>query len=88
MDGPGECGDLEFSRVGRWSIGRFQVGRRSFPEQVLLVGLGPGDGESGPGLVHGGYGSLHLDDGAGLHGVAQHRHPGACGQAAGVLRVG
>ena len=49
---------------------------------------GPVHGGLGPGLVHGGYGSLHLDDGAGLHGVAQRRHPGACGQGAGVLRVG
>ena len=70
-----------------WSIGRFQVDRRSFPAQVLLVGPGPGDGGLGPGLVHGGYGSLHPDDGAGLHGVAQRRRPGACGQAAGVIRV-
>ena len=70
-----------------WSIGRFEVDRRSFPAQVLLVGPGPGDGGPGPGLVHGGYGSRHIDDHAGLHGVAQRRRPGACGQAAGVLRV-
>ena len=49
-----------------------------------MVGPGPGDGGLGPGLVHGGYGSLRLDDGAGLHGVAQRRRPGACGQGAGV----
>ena len=71
-----------------WPIDRSQIDRRSFPAQVLLVGRGPGDGELGPGLVHGGYGSLHLDDCAGLHAVAQRRHPGACGQPAGVLRVG
>ena len=34
---------------------------------------GPVTANLGPGLVHGGYGSLHLDDGPGLHGVAQHR---------------
>ena len=37
-----------------WSIGRFQVDRRSFPAQVLLVGPGPCDGGPGQGQVHGG----------------------------------
>ena len=75
-------------RAGPRSIGWFQVDRRSFPEQVLLTGLGPGDGEFSPGLVHGRYGPLHLDDGAGLHGVAQRRQMNACGQATEVLGVG
>ena len=69
------------------SIGGFQVDRRAFPEQVLLVGARSGDGESGPGLVHGGYGSLHLDDGAGFPGVAQRRHLGAYRQGVEALWV-
>ena len=32
------------------------------------------DGESGPGLAHGGYVPMDLDDGAGLHIEVQHRH--------------
>ena len=78
MDGPGGCGDLGFSRAGRWSIGRFQIDRRSFPEQVLLVGPGPGDGESGPGLVHEPLGSAGADLGVpaerGIHRAGQYFH--------------
>ena len=74
MDGPWGMWELGFSRSGCRSISRFQVDRRSFPEQVYLVGLGPCDGKYiGSGLAHVGYGPLHLRDGVGLRAAGLRR---------------
>ena len=55
-----------------------QVDRRSFPEQVLLVGPGPGDGGPDPGLVHEPLGSAGADLGVpaerGIHRADRYFH--------------